>query len=58
MVFVDKPEDMGPLGRLRCRWKDNINLQAPCILYIRTGVSLLSRECFLYIWSTNIFHYL
>ena len=26
-----------------------INLQAPCVLYIRTGVSLLSRERFLYI---------
>jgi len=25
------------------------NLQAPCVLYIRTGVSLLSRERFLYI---------
>ena len=27
----------------------SINLQAPCVLYIRTGVSLLSRERFLYI---------
>ena len=27
----------------------NFNLQAPCVLYIRTGVSLLSRERFLYI---------
>ena len=27
----------------------SINLQAPCVLYIRTGVSLLFRECFLYI---------
>ena len=26
-----------------------LNLQAPCVLYIRTGVSLLSRESFLYI---------
>ena len=25
------------------------NLQAPCVLYIKTGVSLLSRERFLYI---------
>ena len=27
----------------------SINLQAPCVLYIGTGVSLLSRERFLYI---------
>jgi len=27
----------------------NVNLQAPCVLYIGTGVSLLSRERFLYI---------
>ena len=27
----------------------SINLQAPCVLYIRTGVSLLFRERFLYI---------
>ena len=27
----------------------DFNLQAPCFLYIRTGVSLLSRERFLYI---------
>ena len=27
----------------------SLNLQAPCVLYIRTGVSLLSREHFLYI---------
>ena len=26
-----------------------LNLQAPCVLYIRTGVSLISRERFLYI---------
>jgi len=26
-----------------------VNLQAPCVLYIGTGVSLLSRERFLYI---------
>ena len=38
--------------------KYGINLQAPCVLYIETGVSLHSRERFLYIYSTNIFHYL
>jgi len=27
----------------------DINLWAPCVLYIGTGVSLLSRESFLYI---------
>ena len=34
------------------RWKYFLmlfNLQAPCVLYIRTGISLLSRERFLYI---------
>ena len=36
----------------------SINLQAPRLFYIGTGVSLLSRERFLYIYSTNIFHYL
>ena len=32
-----------------CFNKQDFNLYAPCILYIRTGVSLLSRERFLYI---------
>jgi len=48
-VLVGKSEGKRPLGRPRRRWEDNINLQAPCVLYIRTGVSLLSRERFLYI---------
>jgi hypothetical protein len=24
--FVKKPEERRPLGRPRCRWKDNINM--------------------------------
>jgi hypothetical protein len=30
-------------------YKRSVNLQAPCVLYIRTGISLLSRERLLYI---------
>jgi len=33
----------------RRNWRRGLNLLAPCVLYIRTGVSLLSRERFLYI---------
>jgi len=29
--------------------EEDINLEAPCVLYIRIGISLLSRERFLYI---------
>jgi hypothetical protein len=25
-IFVGKPEKKGPLGRLRCRWKDNMGM--------------------------------
>jgi len=25
-VFIQKPEGKRPLGRLRCRWEDNINM--------------------------------
>jgi len=24
--FVEKPEGKGPLGKLRCRWEDNIKM--------------------------------
>jgi len=34
---------------------NHFNLQAPCILYIRTGISLLSREHFLYIFQQIYF---
>ena len=42
----------GDLKRMYCRFtlvRISINLQAPCVLYIGTGVSLLFRERFLYI---------
>jgi hypothetical protein len=25
-ILVEKPEGQGPLGRLRCRWVDNIKI--------------------------------
>ena len=32
-----------------------VNLQAPCVMYIRKGVSLLSRERFLHIFNQQIY---
>jgi carbonic anhydrase len=46
-------EAIDPIKMLPSRCKQMsiflFNLKAPCVLYIRTGVSLLSRERFLYI---------
>jgi len=44
-VLAEKPERMKPLGRPRCRWRDNIKMDFRqveggvwnCLIWLRTG---------------------
>jgi len=48
-IHKDNGTGLGVVDEGSTLWRVVVNLQAPCVLYIRTGVSLLSRERFLYI---------
>ena len=48
-LSVERQQILSQKHHFKYHKNSSVNLQAPCVLYIRTGISLLSRECFLYI---------